>query len=353
MRFFLFAAIIMTLAVDSRANSFSFDDSLRVEARDGKKFIIHKVDAKETLFGISRRYKVTIDQITEVNPGVADGLKIGQELTIPFVETAKTETKKQVKHFVDIGETLYSISKKYDVSVDEIKQWNNLSGNDLDVGQQLSIYSESAKTEETAAPVETKISLPKTPTYHIVAEKETLFAISRLYRATVDDLRKWNSLRGNDISIGQRLIVSDKDGAGTSNPVVNDIPKESETEMVEAKAIVEEPEIIPLKAADVVEFNSQVVKVGSLNKVLEEGMAMVIENSTDTKKYLALHRTASVGTVVRVKNLMNNLTIYVRVVGKLPDTGDNNNLLLKVSRTAYERLGAIDRQFPVEVSYIP
>ena len=117
---------------------------------------------------------------------------------------------------------------------------------------------------------------------------------------------------------------------------------------------IEEPiVVVPIDADDVPEFNSRTVREGDLEKVYEEGMAMVIANTTSTKKYLALHRTADVGTVMRVKNMSNNLTIYVRVVGKLPDTGDNAKVLLKLSRTAFERLGAVNRQFPVEVSYIP
>jgi hypothetical protein len=50
---------------------------------------------------------------------------------------------------------------------------------------------------------------------------------------------------------------------------------------------------------------------------------------------------------------MNDQTVFVRVVGPIPPTGDNGKLLLKISKKAYDRLGAVDSRFPVEVSYIP
>jgi hypothetical protein len=50
---------------------------------------------------------------------------------------------------------------------------------------------------------------------------------------------------------------------------------------------------------------------------------------------------------------MNDLSVFVRVIGKLPETGENSTILLKISRTAYDRLGAYDSQFPVEITYHP
>jgi len=87
--------------------------------------------------------------------------------------------------------------------------------------------------------------------------------------------------------------------------------------------------------------------------VVQRGMAEVIEDTQNTKKYLALHRNAPMGTIMQVKNEMNNQTVFVRVVGPIPPTGDNEKLILKISKKAYDRLGAVDNRFPVEVSYIP
>ncbi|MCZ6899056.1 MAG: muramidase-2 precursor, partial [Bacteroidetes bacterium] len=73
---------------------------------------------------------------------------------------------------------------------------------------------------------------------------------------------------------------------------------------------------------------------------------------SETRKYLALHRTAPVGTIIQIKNEMNDMRVFVRVVGKFPDTGNNEKLLIKISKAAYQRLGVIDSRFPVVLSYV-
>jgi rare lipoprotein A (peptidoglycan hydrolase) len=87
--------------------------------------------------------------------------------------------------------------------------------------------------------------------------------------------------------------------------------------------------------------------------VIENGMAEMIDPKADTNKYLALHKTAPVGTIMQVKNAMNGQVVYVRVIGKLPETGTNNNVVVRISKKAYQKLGAVDQKFRVEVSYMP
>jgi rare lipoprotein A (peptidoglycan hydrolase) len=83
------------------------------------------------------------------------------------------------------------------------------------------------------------------------------------------------------------------------------------------------------------------------------GLASPIAGKTDTQKYLALHRTAQVGTIIQVRNEMNNLSVFVRVVGKLPNTGINDKITIRITQAAYESLGGINDRIPVEISYIP
>jgi rare lipoprotein A (peptidoglycan hydrolase) len=80
-------------------------------------------------------------------------------------------------------------------------------------------------------------------------------------------------------------------------------------------------------------------------------LAELIPNTSGNKKYLVLHRTAPVGSVIRVKNEENDLTIFARVVGVLPETGDNAKLLIKLSQAAYDQLKAVNQRFPVEILY--
>jgi hypothetical protein len=91
--------------------------------------------------------------------------------------------------------------------------------------------------------------------------------------------------------------------------------------------------------------------VKSSDEVMEAGLAELIEGTEGNRKYLALHRTAPVGTILKVRNELNNREVFVRVMGKLQDTAPNSKLILKLSRSAYDRLGAIDPRFRVEVTY--
>ena len=127
----------------------------------------------------------------------------------------------------------------------------------------------------------------------------------------------------------------------------------TETDTTELKVVTVNPEIdsSTLRKS---RFGEKVVYNDTqFEKVYEEGIAMEIENSPKTKKYLCLHRSLAIGTILQVKNLMNSQSIFVRVVGKLPEIGANENVLIRLSSVAYKRLGAIDAKFPVELSYIP
>jgi hypothetical protein len=88
-------------------------------------------------------------------------------------------------------------------------------------------------------------------------------------------------------------------------------------------------------------------------KIIQKGMAELVKDPTDTKKYLALHREAPIGTIMQVRNEMNNQTVFVRIVGTIPPTGDNAKVILQISKKAFDRLGAVDSRFPVELSYLP
>jgi rare lipoprotein A (peptidoglycan hydrolase) len=86
--------------------------------------------------------------------------------------------------------------------------------------------------------------------------------------------------------------------------------------------------------------------------VRENGLAATIEGAV-TDKYLALHKTAPVGTIMQVRNSMNNQSVYVRVIGQLPDTGENSNILVRLSPRAVQRLSMPNSRFRVETSYVP
>jgi LysM repeat protein len=339
-------------------------DSIGVETINGKVFVIHKVGEKETLYGISKRYGSTVDAVLQYNPTASSGLEIGQILKVPYV--VKTVTKAQtgggITHVVAEKETLFSIAKAYGVTVDELKQWNSLSGNALSLGQELVIRKRntSTGTNVQSPPVQNNnTDIKNRKGAHTVAAKETMFSIARQYGITVQQLKDWNSLQSNELSIGQVLYVSQPEQGLTvarqdnaSKPMVLEgQPKQTENQQVIKEPKVSDPQPVKetVKPKEPTITISEAVR-GS-DEISESGLAELIEGTDGNRKYLALHRTAPIGTILKVKNEMNNREVFVRVMGKLPDTGMTDKLVIRVSKSAYDRLGAIDQRFRVQVTY--
>jgi LysM repeat protein len=289
-------------------------------------FVIHQVGEKETLYGLSRRYGVTVARVLEFNPTADGGLEVGQILKIPYTPRTRVQTAAGTIHKVQPKETLYAISKMYDVSVDEIKAWNNLKENALSTGQELLIKKGAGAS--TIRPTEQK-SLTGT---HTVGAGETLYSISRLYNISVEQLKAWNGIQGSDLKLGQLLVV-------TQPMYKGDDPNRDKSVVVAPQDQVTQA---PIKISET---------VAGTDEVREAGLAELIEGTEGNRKYLALHRTAKTGSILKVKNELNNREVFVRVAGPLPNTGVNDKLVIKISKSAYDRLGAIDPKFRVEVTY--
>jgi LysM repeat protein len=312
-------------------------DSIGVEIIGGKTFVVHKVTQGETLYGISKQYAVTVEQILEFNPTADGGLEIDQILKIPYVPRSK-RTADGTIHKVGEKETLFSISKLYGVTVEEIKLWNNLTDSGLTVGRELTI-----KMKNTIASSEAIPEVKPGPGVHTVAQKETVYSIARQYGISRDQLREWNNLPSDDLKIGQQLIVISPVQDKNKNTVVQPqtiVQSQTFTEKQQVTATTEKVPTIKISE-----------NVKDSNEVLESGLAELIESTEGNRKYLALHRSASVGTILKVRNEMNNREVFVRVIGKLPDNAMTDKVIIRVSKSAYDRLGAIDPRFRVEVTY--
>jgi LysM repeat protein len=350
--------LILSLSYNSEIPA----DSIGLETINGKLFVIHKVDEKETLFAISRRYKTTVDAIIQYNSGAATGLEIGQILKVPYsVKQSSPAQSGDIVHEVAPKETMYSIAKKYGVTTDQIKQWNKLSDSPLSIGQQLIIKKANALAVVSPTKVSPELSKKGV---HTVGQQETLFSISKQYGITIQQLREWNNLEGTDLKIGQTLFVSQPERSGlavkrpdsvktttnqqvgVSRPVTPTSPVENKSAPVEQRRDPEPSK--PQEPTQTIRI-SESYKNGS--ETIEGGLAELIEGTEGNRKYLALHRSAPIGTILKVRNEMNNREVFVRVMGKLPDTALTDKIIIRISKSAYDRLGAIDPRFRVEITY--
>lgn len=136
---------------------------------------------------------------------LANYTPIEQE-TIKRVAEIKENTieikRKQITHIVKRGESLNLIASRYNVSVSDLKEWNNLRSSLVKSGQRLKIYTE---------PKEQLYASSKKSTlkdYYIVRRGETLSDISRKFKISLKDLKDWNNLKGDRVNAGQRLVIS-------------------------------------------------------------------------------------------------------------------------------------------------
>lgn len=160
---------------------------------------IYTVKAGDTLSTIASRYGVSVVRLKRANRLSGDSLRIGDRLEIPTqvaVSDAPKRVAKSRTHRVRSGESLYTIGKRYGVSVDRLKAANGLRRNTIRVGQELVIPTRSSGG---AAVSEGNV--------HRVRSGDTLSEIARRYGTTVSKLRSANGLTSNRLRIGQELKI--------------------------------------------------------------------------------------------------------------------------------------------------
>ena len=181
-----------------------------------QEYIYHTVKRGETLGSIARRYRVSESEIRRWNNLRSNKVYIGQKLIVGVKEAKEERIKKEgaVYHIVKKGETLDKIAKKYGISVNELKEINNLKSNKIYVGQKLVVKKKKEEKIEVKKTTTEKISEGARKVeyiYHTVKRGETLGSIARRYRVSESEIRRWNNLRSNKVYIGQKLIVGVKE----------------------------------------------------------------------------------------------------------------------------------------------
>ena len=243
----LILAFILGLSTSLQAITL---DSLGLKKENNKTFLLFKVGPKQSLFSILKRYNLSLTEFKAANSEVEIPVKTGEIVYIPL-------------HYLEESNPAPKMAEE-----------------------------KVADAPKTDAPKEAEI--------HIVASKQGLLSVANMHKVTMAELRKWNNL--------------------TTAPAT-------------------EP------AAPAKEKGPEDIK-----KKIETGIAELIDVPDNSGKFLALHRTAPIGTLVLVKNLTNNQSIWVKVIGRLPN-GDAK-VIIKLSPKAFEKLNAVDKRVRAEISYL-
>lgn len=330
------------------------------------------VEAGQTLTAISNRYGVSIDVIRKVNDLTDDNIRAGVMLRIPndakgnpdygksaAPTTATTEPVKPVNplvpeggipqyHTVSSGESWKIIAAKYKTTVFRVTKWNNLKETDiLEPGQKLIVGYKVPATPTTQTPVKpatpAKPVAPK-PVIHKVVSGDLLGTIAIKYGVSVEDIKKTNKLKSDNLALGQKLIIPAKVEAPVvvnSTPTLRapETPITQPTKPATAEPAKPEPPKPAPKPAPVVP------KVLAKKKVVA---SVGSSSQIDPISRIVLHKTLPVGSVIKLVNPTNGRIAYARVIGTTPE-GEENELV--VSKAVYMQLRLNEQKFALEMQY--
>lgn len=215
---------------------------------DGTKYTVYTAVKGDTLYSLSKSYGVSVDDIIAANPVLSEGLKLGQTIKIPFkTETSKKAQKRSkrqfITHTVKKGETLYSLSRLYEISVNAITEDNdNIDPTHLKVGQKIYIRrSQVGLTDEKTTQkqiVETSQAMNSVAfggySYHVVHKGEDAANIATRFHTTVEKLLALNGFQAES-NIREGLIIKVPKVEVAEDNVVSD----TQTEVEESPAIEE------------------------------------------------------------------------------------------------------------------
>jgi peptidoglycan endopeptidase LytF len=354
-------------------------DSIGVENGDGKKVIIHQIVAKDTYYSVARRYNVNPKDLMSFNDSkfLQIGVIIKVPTNIPFsVSTGNASNGKAtsmpaeeatssgsiVEHAVAKKENLNMLAEKYGTTVNEIKRINNLRSINLQIGQILKIPTGNAPEEASdvvttqpekpltsviTAPVQKAVPERKAVVNtdsrstnkedfieHIVAGNETMYSIATRYKMTMDQLKAKNNLTDNSLAVGQKLLIK---GQYPVKPAF--IPPAS-TQAIDSANSIKDPSL-----------RYPPSRYG-LNQVDEKGTATwIVDQDLDPTKMLVLHRSAPIGTVIKITNPMSNRTTFAKVVGKFTENESTKDIIIVMTKAVADAIGALDKRFYCSLTY--
>ena len=181
----------------------------------------HKITANETITSIASKYKTSVKEILELNPEAKNGIKIGNILLIPANKIIDAKLEKNVApktHEVQLKETKYSISKLYSISIEDLENANPfLITNGLQTGQILQLQIPKTKAGSTAS---SKNQIITSVIYHVIAEQETKYSVSKKYNISIVALEQQNPEILNNFPVGFKLTIDSK-----FKPILSSSPK--------------------------------------------------------------------------------------------------------------------------------
>ncbi|TFH36547.1 MAG: LysM peptidoglycan-binding domain-containing protein, partial [Bacteroidia bacterium] len=188
--------VVVFISASSATSQVVIKRSTNMVSIGGTPYYIHIVDSLQTVYSISKAYNVSSEIITRENPDALYGVRVGQALKIPVVADNQNDTdysgtrntEKYTYHVLQKGETIYSLSRKYDVPEEQIYDSNpGLDILNIPVGSELAIPRKEFREQARYFQTDDQSFL-----LHRVEKGETLSSIARKYHLSVKELRDAN-----------------------------------------------------------------------------------------------------------------------------------------------------------------
>ncbi len=380
----LFISVLLAFA--TAISAAPLIDSVGVKNNDGKKMVLFKVKAKDTYYSIAHRYHLKPEALMKFNGAKKPALSIGAVVEVPTEipfkkskESSETASKKSKKDKEPVETTAKETKKeKKERLAKEQQEAEEKERKEARAAKRRERKENAEKPEQTEQP-ETKVAeqpertsppvkepAPQPapvndapPMQYKVSAHETLYAISKRFNMTVEDLQKLNNLSSNNIQPGQVLMVRSGAAAEAAPPAAAPVAVQPVTRP--SAAVVQQvpppvakrdsTAVVPKRDSSSTEKHNGSTRFGLYEKN-EKGVATWIDDtSLDSNKKLVLHRTAPIGTVIKITNPMTNRTTFAKVVGRFTDTEATKDVIIVMTKNVADSLGALDKRFHVSISY--
>lgn len=385
--------ILIIIFISLSAVAIAQKKNLIVEGTPSALYISHKVAAGESLFSLARKYNQSVQAIATFNNLPADkGLLLGQTIKVPLTaqnlaspgEDSGGQTSVPLYHIVGKNETLFRISTNMSVALPEVKQWNNLSTDNIAAGTPLIVghlklankQATLAKNNNETTAVNTATT--KADTLKEVKKEEPVAAnANEPNTTTAAPAAKTEEKKEEPVAptpateVKQEAPVAstkteekkeEPNVAKSETPVTpalqnNEptLPKATQQESAPIKnetkkldLLAPEPEVSGEGIFSAL-YSSDVAQKSLVNKVGEAATFKSTSGWQD-KKYYVLMNDVVPGTILKISSV-DNKYVFAKVLGNMPEMKENKGLLLRLSNAAATYLGIVDAKFPVQVTF--
>lgn len=323
---FIIFSVFSFATINGNAQNFGVDDMVEIIIKlDGSKCLIHTVEAKQTLYNISRLYNIPVKGIMDYNNLTENDLIYqGNKIYIPLKHTIYTKKiasndLRPIVYTIRPKDNLYAITHRYfDIQEEQLIEINNLASKNITIGQSIIIG---------------------------------WISFDKNYSEWSEHHKKKQIETGNKITAQKSLDKKHH----TQEIVVNNNQKDqSKSENLSEKNIIVSDELTIDKHKKLEEFNLPIdddVLKPKKEYITDTGVALWNKYSTDRTNSFVLHPTAKNNSVIELFNPLTNRTAYAKVIGHLPENTYESDVSILISPKVAERLGALDERFKIKMVY--